>query len=671
MLFNYRMQNTMEKKWDLSYIYDMTQQALEAGDIDQALKLSKKGIEESESNGDVLWISKFKELSQILMKLQSSSAPIEKDQNKGNKLYEDLTKIKGVGPSHERKLWDAGYNTIEKIANTNPKTLARIKGIGIETAKKFINSAREHLGTSNVISDLDEDFKKKQTSLSLEPTSKVHIKEESEQKSPPWFEDKFKTNRLTHSVSRQSQSESKATKTVVEEKNEFSYQAFLEEKELLDNEGNKIEKNDEENQEATLVEEDVELDYKKETVFKIPKKKQFKEIAKQILQKPEIFDSNIPIQKESVNKSVANYIAEIIKKLALQGYFTIPLSEFKDQFQEIDVLCFKLDSLKQTQQMLLISPIKFVSIHDSLVISEDSIQYQTQKKHNLMINAYKSNLADVQQLIMQDIATKGALLEYIQNFLMTTMDVSNKSYKNNEISLYSSGTHYVVHVDPILLSPSEVKFLEKSIPFAYQKSSNVHYIQENQLEAFLLFLEKKHKFIEEYDTAQRVEDTQEQVNQKFQKQILQYSLIPCVFGGLTIIMALAQIPSLLLPFIGLSYMVLSVYGVIIGYLFYNFKIKRKNLVGQYMVPRYQKPIRLDEASLEIIYQDFNDDLMLQFGYECFGKNFEYKLLHKIEQQKSEQIIATPILNTQEKTLEDLFEQEEDTYHSKIDEYLAE
>lgn len=646
----------MEKKCDLSYIYDLTQQALEAGDIDQAIKLSKKGIKESVSNNDVEWISKFEELSQILIKLQSSTTPIEKEQRKGENFCEDLTKIKGVGPSHERKLWNAGYNRIESIAKANPNTLARIKGIGMETAKEFVNSAREHLGISNVISDLDEDFKTKQTFLSLQTRSKVPNKEESEQKSSPWFEDKFKPNRLTHSISRKSKSELNEDKSGVEEKSKFSYQVFLEEKESLDNGEIKSEKFDEENLESSIVEEDVESDDENEVDFKIPKKKQFKEIAKQILRKPEIFNSNISVHKESVNISANNHHAKIIKKLDLQGYFSIPLGRIKDLFQEIDIVCFKLGSSNQDQPMLLISPIKFVPNYGTLVVSEDSVQYQKQIEHNLMINAYTSNLDDVQQLIIQDIATHGTLLEYIQNFLMVSMDVNN---------------NYIVHVDPILLSPEEVKFLEKSIPFAYQKSSNIHYIQENQLETFLMFLEKKHKFIQEYNKTQRVEDNLDKVTKKFQKQVLQYSLIPCAFGGIAIIMALAQIPSLLLPFIGLSYMVLIVYGVIIGYLFYNFKIKKKNLISQYIVPTYQKSVLLDEASLEIIYQDFTDDLMLQFGYECFGKNSEYKLLNKLEQQKSERVITTPIWNTQEKNLEDLFEQEEDTYHSKIDEYLAE
>ncbi|MHA1489442.1 MAG: helix-hairpin-helix domain-containing protein [Promethearchaeota archaeon] len=55
----------------------------------------------------------------------------------------DLTVIKGIGPSAAEKLKNTGINTVAQLANKTPNQLSKIKGIGLETAKNMINSARE------------------------------------------------------------------------------------------------------------------------------------------------------------------------------------------------------------------------------------------------------------------------------------------------------------------------------------------------------------------------------------------------------------------------------------------------------------------------------------------------------------------------------------------------
>ncbi|MFW9828879.1 MAG: helix-hairpin-helix domain-containing protein [Candidatus Thorarchaeota archaeon] len=590
------MQDLLEKKWDLNYLYDMTQQALEAGDIDQAAKLSKKGREESKLHAEKGWLTKFKELSHVIKKLKYSNNSIEDKGVEEIKLDEDLTKLKGISPTHELKLTESGYNTIEKIAKSNPKTLAFIKGIGIESAKQFILSAREYLE----ISHLNENINKMQTTLCIQSTNNNSTEFESKKDSTELKKTEFKLNELLYQRG--------------SNKAEASYQNYLKEKVLTS---------------------------------------KIKEIS-----------------ETSSSKK------KIMKKLALKGYFSIPL-ETNYQLQDIDELIFKEVSFRQNQHMIFIFPFKFAQIDDILVVSEDSIYYQNQKENNLMINNFAANLTKALHNIIENIASKGTLFEYIQKFLKF-MEVNQNFYECNEVLLHSSGTHYLIHVDPILISLSDVKFLEKSIPFAYQKNSNIHFIQETQIIKLIQFLEKKHKFIGKYNTAQKVEDIHNQANNKFQKQLLRYSLIPFSFGALAITIALTQIPYLLLPFIGLSYVVLCFYTAIIGYLYYIFKIKRKNIRDQYMIPSYQRPIALEEASLEIIYRDLIDDLMLQFGYECFGKSNQYKLLNKIEQKTSNLMIKNQLLKPQGKILKDLCEQEEDKprknngyYYAKVNEFLAE
>ncbi|MHA1685987.1 MAG: helix-hairpin-helix domain-containing protein [Candidatus Heimdallarchaeaceae archaeon] len=54
----------------------------------------------------------------------------------------NIEEIKGVGARSAQLLREAGYDTINKIAQATPEELAKIKGIGLSTAKKIIENAK-------------------------------------------------------------------------------------------------------------------------------------------------------------------------------------------------------------------------------------------------------------------------------------------------------------------------------------------------------------------------------------------------------------------------------------------------------------------------------------------------------------------------------------------------
>lgn len=378
------------------------------------------------------------------------------------------------------------------------------------------------------------------------------------------------------------------------------------------------------------------------------------------------------LEKHAKEEPITIY-DQIIKEVGSEGFYSVPTQIIQETFlQEIDLLFFKMYLFKPEQQILLITPIKIAEIEDILLISEDIIEYQQEAEHNFLIKSYMSHLIHAQEIISEEMAINGNFFQYIQNFLMTKIDMVQDQVVKNESTLFSAREIISVYCDPILISNNEVKYVEKSIPFAYQRTYNIHYISTSQITDLLEFLEQKHGYIEEYNDAKQTEDTYQHTNQEFQKKLMYYSLIPAGFGGLTIMIALTQIPTLLLPFIGLSYTMLGVYGIMVGYLFYKFKNMRKDLRNQFAIPSYQKPVELDDASLEIIYRGLVDELMLQFGYECFGKTSEYSLLNQIEAHRTKKLLNTPIENSSNTLIENLFEsnKNKDTYHEKLDEYLA-
>ncbi|MFX1376023.1 MAG: translation initiation factor IF-2 subunit gamma [Promethearchaeota archaeon] len=90
----------------------------------------------------------------------------------------DLTDIAGIGKTTAEKMKTAGINSIEKLANSKPDDLIKlkIKGIGKATAQKYINNAKELLKNF----DLQEKPKLKSQTISegkpkpkVEPKSKL------------------------------------------------------------------------------------------------------------------------------------------------------------------------------------------------------------------------------------------------------------------------------------------------------------------------------------------------------------------------------------------------------------------------------------------------------------------------------------------------------------------
>ena len=65
-------------------------------------------------------------------------------------MVNDLTKLAGIGPKAATLLSEArGLNSIEDLAKSNPKDLAKIKGIGLTSATKWIQNAKSFLDQSN------------------------------------------------------------------------------------------------------------------------------------------------------------------------------------------------------------------------------------------------------------------------------------------------------------------------------------------------------------------------------------------------------------------------------------------------------------------------------------------------------------------------------------------
>ncbi|MCK4287245.1 MAG: hypothetical protein KAX18_13630 [Candidatus Lokiarchaeota archaeon] len=79
-------------------------------------------------------------------------------------MIEELVRVRGIGPTAAERLINAGIKSIDEIANSKPKELAWIKGIGMLSAKKIIENALELIklekGIQHVLNSIKENFAK-------------------------------------------------------------------------------------------------------------------------------------------------------------------------------------------------------------------------------------------------------------------------------------------------------------------------------------------------------------------------------------------------------------------------------------------------------------------------------------------------------------------------------
>jgi hypothetical protein len=123
-----------------------------------------------------------------------------------------------------------------------------------------------------------------------------------------------------------------------------------------------------------------------------------------------------------------------------------------------------------------------------------------------------------------------------------------------------------------------------------------------------------------------------------------------------LLILLFQAFSALSLLINLGYGIISFYFVIIGYIYLKLYKQKSGLKREFSAPYYQKKINFDETNLILINEELSSKLMEQFVYECIGKDAEFNIVNKIEQDNAESFLSKKL---NKKKIEDsyLFESE--------------
>ena len=570
---------------------------------------------------------------------------LEERADKLHQTTDDLTKIKGIGSGTAEKLNARKVYTYRQLAELTPEKLSEAPGVGIATARKFIEEAKNLLGEfqeqnsviiqNHIVEKTTETLKKEKEpevdNIETFEVAEVIVEEEIPQKEfqreekpvetiqKPWFSDKFNYSRLTASHPTVLERSAKKSKIKIEEIEEPP-------QEQIDNIFN---------EESFVVEKpkSLEEDSREETSF-VP------EIN-------EIFeDENVP-EISIIRDEWEETKTKIEKSLKNLGYYEIPsaLETLIPFFQNIDSIWSKLVSVNNNLKLIILVPIKFCDLEGTILVDEEKIGYKTYSKAQnsdsvITVNHYTEYLLKTKDAMFEDIVKGDKFRNFFQKYLQVRF-TAEKSAKNKTLFFVSEKqTQYKVLIEPILLTKIPAKCLEKRIAFPYQRKTNLHVIERSKIATLLRFLEKKYKLIESRDKRTNSIELYQNADNKFRSNLRMASLPFLGYSVVLVVIYFSQLHFLLRLFNNIGFAIMGIYLFIIAYFYFKFYETKKELKTEFKTPFYLQNTQFSETDLLYIKEEFTGEQMAQFGYECFGKDNNFKVLEQIEKETiKENIVA--------------------------------
>lgn len=645
-------ESVLGKRLDLKTYYKLAQDAFEAKDLSQAKQISENGLKQAQLENNGEWAQKFdslnSELAQFYMDHVKEGDMRFAKQEVISKpelvsVKEDLTIIKGIGKTVAEKLYQAGITSVHELALVTKERLMKIKGIGSETAMRFIDAAKSSINvpTLNTFTGSDPIIKTSVQENLIEEESNQEISSNKDEK---WFDNKYKRPKsgVWYSPQGQEDSDSKALSPSPQvppltEDDDESYEVEeLPQYEQIPEDAI-IEKSN--YQEENLIEIQQPLPSTLERPPQIEA-----EIHNEIIEKRNVS----PLDSEKLTSVELNYIkTEVQDELTSCGYYLINNNPFlKNIFKDIDLLGVKIIQVNEFLDLLLLFPVKINLIKGSLIVSEDSVEYnfsqETGKRYNrtktTLLNANLDKITQSQETIFNELISEGNLFQFFRKYLKLNISVE-KTITNKKLFFRAGPLQYKVLIEPVIINQGNVGLIEKVLPFAYQKYRNLHIIELENLSELLPYLEKKYYLIETQPDQETSINRYFKVTGSLMEEVRLYSIPFIGFGIIFAFALLSQIPELVQVFMNLGFGLIIIYGLVVGYLYYKFYRKKTIIQQEFHTPYYQKSLELDETSLILINEEFSPELMVQFSYECLGKNVPFPLISQLERNRAEDLLT--------------------------------
>ncbi len=507
----------------------------------------------------------------------------------------ELSSIKGIGPSAIEKLNKIGVYSVEDLSTYSLDKLSDVKGFGSVKAKNVIEGAKEKIQLKINVPILHEDNNENSTDS----------------------EDEEDLNDL---------SIPKLPKVTVPGKLEIKNEQeinYNKEKHLDD--FIKIDKNFSEKESIIIDEFDVDDDDLKEVVD------EFLEEQEEISETQETFEDDGFSNEKITLEERRNLEKQIRENLAELEFYVISKKDnlVSEIYEKIDMLAIKNINIHRLVDLILIIPIKICDVNGSLIVSEKNVDYKSSTLKLKINNTIKDyligpnleDLSETRKKIFIELTNEGNLFQYFTKYLSSDITVE-KSFTNERLFFRSEQYEIKIIIDPILVCKNDALSSERTIPFPYQKTENLHVINTKLLSSLLQFLENKYPLIENYSDKETSIDKYYNARIKFNNNIEKCSIPVLIYFVIFASFLILNFSSILSLLLNVSFAVVPIYCIALMFLYYMFYKEKSIIKKEFNLPYFRREIKIDDHNLILINEELGSKskkLLEQFGYECFGK----------------------------------------------------
>ena len=362
---------------------------------------------------------------------------------------------------------------------------------------------------------------------------------------------------------------------------------------------------------------------------------------------------NLPNAEQLLQRQQsAQEILQVIRAIEM---IEIPMNkpELREIFRAVDLLACKPMRGDNGRCIILLIPIKHVSTTDPVYVWDShvmtgQINSDPTTTQNMAINTHTKKLLQASEYLFSDMLNGHVLISLVARHIGISMK-ANLVFKNQRLYLGSGEIEYQIIIDPILLCDTQIYCLEKSLPYAYQRSSNLHVVSHNQLNDLLEYLQLKYRLLNRHDISQnaimKVKDTKLSTF----KQLQLFSLPFLAYGVLFSFFLILGIQEIVRFCISLGFGLMFVYGGSIGYLLYRHFQSLKHVGSEFSVPYHQKPTKLAEEDFILINEHLSPEMTAQFSYEVENhekSSYQKSVKHK-KSRATTSNIPSPLVKEEE------------------------
>ena len=644
------------KKESLKFFYQMAQEALDAKDLEQAIEISAKGLEEAELENQKEWAEKFDAL-----KLEVESAKEAPSLNT-SVAREDVTIIKGVGKAVAEKLRAVGFDTVKLIADATLAQLTNIPGIGQKTAQKIIEAAKIHISRKSLNNFSEDDHKEEipPVNPSIEEEKETSQKTSTSRVKFPLFEEKFKVRRLGHSRETKVDSNESYVYEEVDDDSEYGIGDDLAENEevigdTVKNLNSYVENPPSSSLDSSIKEDTINFIDRTQGLFR-ETTVQRNSYQSPKSNKTQILEQLTPSEKKPVMERLIQTLQElnfhIIEKMRL----------LKDLSMNSDLIALKIVHANEFLDLIFILPIKLNMLKGGLRISNEQVKYipldekfrENGSSFRLLLDSTINDLGKVYNAMRDDLTNEGKLLSFLRKHLQVDISIEKSITKKN-LFFRAGPLQYKILIEPILVCNSDVGFLEKLLPFPYLKDINLHIITQQKLQSFITYLEKKYTLYEEHSGQKSSLISYEESFDQFLQNGRKLSLPFIGFGFITLMLVIFQAFPILELVVNIGYALLGIYSTSLAYFYTKFFKTKLEIQTEFTTPYHQKQLKVDDPGLILIGEELTPELMDQFVFECIGKETNSPFIQKIEETHTKKRLEEKVRATKMKN-ENLFEE---------------